>query len=1008
MADYNISAEITADASGFESGIKKAQKASKNLSKSVSGVIQGLGKSGLVGALGAVGLATGGVVTVLNAVTKVAKKVAQTIDECSQAYRVQYQAEVALATAVNNNPYVDGTATKRLKEFASEMQKVSDVGDEQMLPMMADLIAKGRTEEETMQIMKVALDMSAGGAMSLETAITQLNATLNGNVGRLGQQNAELKDLTEEELKQGKAVEILGEKYKGLSKATADSQKQLKNAVGDLKENMGQIFEQALAPMRKFFTEVITNLNNSITKSRELKSSMKEVFGDEGDVNLGASTDALNTAFTEILHKQQEVSKNYRQYIQLYGKYIDVSTDETALSYQSQITTLENQLKEISEELNKRRRESEEEKKRLAQARADEEAEKELEKQKELRAKELVLENEWADKLFAIRLENLENVREKELENEKLTQEEREAIVDFYGEQILAMKIKQLEKEREEALKQENLTEDSRRSINLYYENRITNAKKDEEEKRLKLKKKEVKEEKKEEKSKYEIMLEYAKQYARQIASVFKNIVSNVKNIFSKAGNIFMKIIEFNPDEALDNLLKFEDAILTFFVETLPKLPAFFKSAMQSIIVLIDTVLNVLDFDVITETLSNILQSIITAVSNWIGSGGWKKLLDAFLKLQQMIENVIADNLPAIVDTIVAMLPDLIDMLIASIVSASKTLAKIAKPIIKLVIELIKAIIEVITSDEVMEAGLDAMMALTEAIFDDLLPAIIKLIPNLIVKVIAQVIKNFPKIVKSIIQGLIKSFATLNWAQVVADCFMGFIDAFKDLFGIHSPSTLFESFGEYMIEGLILGIQGMADALNSVLQPIYNLVVNIFGQIGNIITSSISVSFSGLTSLLGGINSGIAQITNSVANLINSLANLISTANQAVSALNPLSGGSSGGGGGSSSDNLFTNPSNPANWIDPIGVRHWFGFANGSQNVPKGLSIVGEAGPELVKFNGGEQVLNNRNTNKALENMGGKTNNFNVTFNNLQDTTAFNMMQQLKAYNRQMAINGVI
>ena len=123
--------------------------------------------------------------------------------------------------------------------------------------------------------------------------------------------------------------------------------------------------------------------------------------------------------------------------------------------------------------------------------------------------------------------------------------------------------------------------------------------------------------------------------------------------------------------------------------------------------------------------------------------------------------------------------------------------------------------------------------------------------------------------------------------------------------------------------------------------------------------------------------------------------------------MNPLSGGSSGGGG-SSSDNLFTNPSNPANWLDPIGVRHWFGFANGSQNVPKGLSIVGEAGPELVRFRGGEQVLNNRNTNKALENMGGKTNNFNVTFNNLQDTTAFNMMQQLKAYNRQMAINGVI
>jgi hypothetical protein len=39
---------------------------------------------------------------------------------------------------------------------------------------------------------------------------------------------------------------------------------------------------------------------------------------------------------------------------------------------------------------------------------------------------------------------------------------------------------------------------------------------------------------------------------------------------------------------------------------------------------------------------------------------------------------------------------------------------------------------------------------------------------------------------------------------------------------------------------------------------------------------------------------------------------------------------------------------------------------------------------------------------------GNKTNNFNVTFNNLRDTSAFAMMNQLKRYNKEMAINGVI
>ena len=89
-------------------------------------------------------------------------------------------------------------------------------------------------------------------------------------------------------------------------------------------------------------------------------------------------------------------------------------------------------------------------------------------------------------------------------------------------------------------------------------------------------------------------------------------------------------------------------------------------------------------------------------------------------------------------------------------------------------------------------------------------------------------------------------------------------------------------------------------------------------------------------------------------------------------------------------------------------IKSFFGFANGTQSAPRGLALVGEAGPELVRFRGGEQVINNRNTQKALEGMGGTTINQNVTFNNLQDTTAFAMIQQLKQYNRQMAINGVI
>jgi hypothetical protein len=105
---------------------------------------------------------------------------------------------------------------------------------------------------------------------------------------------------------------------------------------------------------------------------------------------------------------------------------------------------------------------------------------------------------------------------------------------------------------------------------------------------------------------------------------------------------------------------------------------------------------------------------------------------------------------------------------------------------------------------------------------------------------------------------------------------------------------------------------------------------------------------------------------------------------------------------------MFEEASQKVQSIEGILGGVFGGYATGTDNARRGLAMVGEAGPELVKFRGGEQVLNARSTQKALNGMAGNTNNFNVTFNNTTDTSAFAMVSQLKAYNRQMAINGVI
>lgn len=103
----------------------------------------------------------------------------------------------------------------------------------------------------------------------------------------------------------------------------------------------------------------------------------------------------------------------------------------------------------------------------------------------------------------------------------------------------------------------------------------------------------------------------------------------------------------------------------------------------------------------------------------------------------------------------------------------------------------------------------------------------------------------------------------------------------------------------------------------------------------------------------------------------------------------------------------YESATNRMSSIDEILNSVFSGYATGTQNATAGLHLVGEAGPELVRFSGGEQVFNANETRDILGS-GNMGNNFNVTFVNTQDTTAMAMMNQLRQYNRELAINGIL
>lgn len=300
MADDTIEVEVkpNIDEKGFAAALQR-----------ISNKIQKFGNSPTLKSLSNIGASISGVGAAYKIITDSVNALQSAISEMSELYNKQTSAEVALAQAAKNNPYLLSTSVTKLKNYASELQSISTYGDEELLPFMAQLASAGRTEQEIMDIMSASIDVAASGSMSLDSAVKNLNKTFSGLSGELGEVNPQVKALSAEELKNGKAVEVLKSQYKGMAqevaKATGTSQ-QLQNAIGDLKEELGAPFEKAMSPIRAFFTELIGGWASAKKAKRE--------YEEAGKLNAKSETRTADTLNTQIEGLKKEIEQREKEF----------------------------------------------------------------------------------------------------------------------------------------------------------------------------------------------------------------------------------------------------------------------------------------------------------------------------------------------------------------------------------------------------------------------------------------------------------------------------------------------------------------------------------------------------------------------------------------------------------------------------------------------------------------------------------------------------------------------
>ena len=145
--------------------------------------------------------------------------------EALNAYNMQLKNEMKLKAALGERSAMFET----LKKQSEELQDSTAIDDETILSAQSFLAVQGRTEKQIKKMTETALDLSVVLGTDVLTATKYLDQTFEGTIGRLGKYDERLKTLTDSQLENGDAVDLLAGKYEGMAEKSATSLDKFKN-----------------------------------------------------------------------------------------------------------------------------------------------------------------------------------------------------------------------------------------------------------------------------------------------------------------------------------------------------------------------------------------------------------------------------------------------------------------------------------------------------------------------------------------------------------------------------------------------------------------------------------------------------------------------------------------------------------------------------------------------------------------------------------------------------------
>lgn len=167
------------------------------------------------------------------------------------AYSKQEQVVNSLNASLKNQGIYTEELSKKYQEQASALQKLTTFGDEEIISSQSLLQSYAGEVEITQELTMAILDLAKAKGMDLQSATDAVGKTIGSSANALGRYGIAVNSAGTVSEKMAQVMEQLTKKFGGQAIAAAQGTGeivQIKNAIGDLYEELGKNLLPAMSP----------------------------------------------------------------------------------------------------------------------------------------------------------------------------------------------------------------------------------------------------------------------------------------------------------------------------------------------------------------------------------------------------------------------------------------------------------------------------------------------------------------------------------------------------------------------------------------------------------------------------------------------------------------------------------------------------------------------------------------------------------------------------------------